>query len=234
VPVCAFCGREFAGETRDHVPPKGLFGDGPKDDLITVPACRACNEGSSKDDEYFKLLAVEWEASAHPVAAGVMESVRRSLLIPQKSGYRKHLLKHTRPADLYTPGGLFVKAGGELDVNVGRLGRVAARVIRGLYYHHNGWPVPAGYFAYCNLLNVFLTGGWPKQFRLAVRDELVPALLALAPVEVGKGVFRYWWGVSESDPKIAFCCWDLYGRYLFFGFIGLLDDEPTLPDTPDR
>src|SRR5689334_8854010 len=48
---CAYCGEPAT--TRDHIPPKKLFPQPWTDDLITVPACSACNNCSSSDDEYF-------------------------------------------------------------------------------------------------------------------------------------------------------------------------------------
>jgi len=51
---CAYCS-ETADLTRDHIPPKSLFRKPLPDDLITVPCCLTCNNGRSKDDEYFRL-----------------------------------------------------------------------------------------------------------------------------------------------------------------------------------
>jgi hypothetical protein len=55
--LCAICGlREKT--TDDHIPPQNLYPK-PRDNIInlnTVPACTQCNNGSSKDDEVFKLV----------------------------------------------------------------------------------------------------------------------------------------------------------------------------------
>lgn len=48
--TCAFCGGKFKGKTKDHVPPRGLFGNNPSGNLITVPACVKCNNDTSNDD----------------------------------------------------------------------------------------------------------------------------------------------------------------------------------------
>ena len=51
---CVYCGE--ASQTKDHVPPRGIFGDAVPSgvNLITVPACIACNSGYSADDTYFR------------------------------------------------------------------------------------------------------------------------------------------------------------------------------------
>ncbi len=223
MPICAFCGQNVEKVTKDHIPPKGVFGKNANYDLITVPSCRACNEGSSKDDEYFKILAIEWEASSHATAANVMDSVRRSLLIPEKKRYRSELMRNTKPTDLLSPGGLFIKPGGELQVNVGRLAKTATKIVRGLFYHLQKKPVPVGYFAYCTLLDFFLDGG-PRDNVQKVKDEILPPLAATPATIIGPEVFCYRVGYLQTDPNIMFFLWELYNRYQFYGFVARIND----------
>jgi hypothetical protein len=68
---CAICGKPCETTTRDHIPPKGLFGKPLPDNLLTVPSCQQCNQEASGDDEYFRLLAVEWDASRIGDGVGV-------------------------------------------------------------------------------------------------------------------------------------------------------------------
>ena len=48
--LCIYC-RTAEADTRDHVPPDLLFPPPKPSTLITVPACRPCNQGFQKDDE---------------------------------------------------------------------------------------------------------------------------------------------------------------------------------------
>ena len=41
-------------DTRDHIPPRGIFPKMPKGQLITVPAHEGCNNRFSRDDELFR------------------------------------------------------------------------------------------------------------------------------------------------------------------------------------
>ena len=55
--MCAICG-VHPSTSKDHIPPKNLYPK-PRDNdinLNTVPACGYCNNGSSSDDEVFKIL----------------------------------------------------------------------------------------------------------------------------------------------------------------------------------
>ena len=74
MPICAICGKVVEKVTSDHIPPKSMFGTKPNN-LITVPACPACNGGSSADDEYFRLIASEVDTAVHPDANASEKSV---------------------------------------------------------------------------------------------------------------------------------------------------------------
>ena len=54
---CVYCGKEAT--TRDHVIPRCLLEKPYPPDLPTVPSCRPCNEGYSKDEEYFLAVMAQ-------------------------------------------------------------------------------------------------------------------------------------------------------------------------------
>jgi hypothetical protein len=54
ISFCVYCGGP--PETRDHVPSRILLDQPYPDNLTVVPACRRCNEGVSKDEEYLACL----------------------------------------------------------------------------------------------------------------------------------------------------------------------------------
>lgn len=54
VAACVYCGGST--ETRDHVPSKVLLDEPFPENLPVVPACRACNESFSLDEEYLACL----------------------------------------------------------------------------------------------------------------------------------------------------------------------------------
>ena len=63
--ICTYCEKDAA--TADHVPPKLLFVK-PRPQLVTVPACRGCNQTASLDDEYFRAaITLEEKAGQHPL-----------------------------------------------------------------------------------------------------------------------------------------------------------------------
>ena len=51
---CVYCGRR--ADSREHVPPRLLLEKPYPENLRTLPACRACNQGFSLDEQYFLVL----------------------------------------------------------------------------------------------------------------------------------------------------------------------------------
>ena len=90
MPVCAFCGESFRGRTKDHVPPRGLFENNPKFQLLTVPACLKCNNNASKDDEYFRILAFDYRAAELASVRDARDSTTRALFKEEKQGFRAY------------------------------------------------------------------------------------------------------------------------------------------------
>jgi hypothetical protein len=85
--VCVYCGAP--ADTRDHVPPRLLLEEPLPLNLLTVPACRRCNNGYSDDERYVRdaLHVVGFgEMSREKTAPGgvVARSLEHSPLLGQK------------------------------------------------------------------------------------------------------------------------------------------------------
>ena len=58
---CAYCPNP--GTTKDHIPPQTFYAKGTQN-KPWVPACKSCNVGASKDDEYMQRIAMLWGAES--------------------------------------------------------------------------------------------------------------------------------------------------------------------------
>lgn len=135
--VCVYCGQSRP-LTDDHVPPQSFCAKPRPPDLIVVPACKPCNGGASKDDEYFKtIMVLKDRAGNHPEAAAIRESVFRGLAMPEKDRFARRLVAGIRKVNIRTPAGLHAGRATAFDVDLVRLDRVVGRVTRGLYWHHH-------------------------------------------------------------------------------------------------
>jgi len=130
---CIYCGR--AADTSDHVPPRLLLRQPYPVPMTTVPSCRACNQGASLDEEYFRVVLAQVGVSAHlsdMVAPGgvVDRALTRSVRLSQR-----------------IEGALTVAPGGRVMIapEHERINRVLGKIAHGLfvvrYARNPGGPI---------------------------------------------------------------------------------------------
>ena len=187
--VCVYCGSTKA-LTDDHIPPKALFAKPRPSNLITGRSCRKCNEGASKDDEYFRLmLSMRHDTGDHPAVKRILPSIYRSLQKPTKKGFTQALFKSMGEFDIVSGGGIYLGAANAYNVDLGRLDRVAARITTGLFYHHFGKRIPLDFhvkaYSATGLENIDASAKtWVIDiFGKVTRNQ---------PHTFGDGVFAYW------------------------------------------
>ena len=216
--VCAFCGKQFKGKTKDHVPPRNLFGKQPTGNLITVPACQECNGGSSKDDELLRFLALELGASKHPASRQVSQSVFRSVFDPKQVGFTKYVANLVEPSPLWTPMELNGMQLGTMKFPMKRLKKTLHKIVKGLFYHERKHPLPSDYVIEAYLLDDLLQD-LPEDKREGLVSQTLPALKAKGTRNISNGVFKYRIDFfDESDPNVMTCLFEFYNRFTFFGF----------------
>ena len=139
---CVYCGA-VGPLTDDHIPPKNLFTG--KNGLIKVPSCQNCNGGASKDDEYFRLsIAFHEDVANHPEAAAIVEKAKRSLFKSEAKGFMRDFAARTTITEEQSPAGIYFLRT-TTDVAEERIGGVAERITKGLFWHHRGYRLPEGY-----------------------------------------------------------------------------------------
>jgi hypothetical protein len=223
---CAICGKLTDSLTPDHLPPEGIFGRPRPAGLIAVPARSACNQGSSKDDEYFRVLAVELHASKVGDATGVTGAIMRSLDRPQARGFRHLIYSAVEPVWLRRPTGLLTP-GFTITVKTERLLKTVERTIRGLYYHvSNNEPLPAGSRVWASLYDQAMVED-NEALKAELQNTVVPALAQEPEVQLGDGTFAYRYA-RDPDHRCCTAWWLVFFRR--FRFVGLTipPDAPAL------
>lgn len=190
--ICVYCGSRKK-LTRDHIPPKCLFDRPLPQDLITVPCCRQCNKAASKDDEYFRsTLVFRRDAGEHAEAKRVADRAVRSLQYAKGKGLAKLLLSNVEEFYFINERGI-VEPGASYYVDLQRLGNVAVRIIKGLFWKEFGECLPDDYEA-----SAFNDSG------IQHMDEnqlgIFRTVLEGRSTIVGNEVFRYWKSVAPEDP----------------------------------
>jgi len=212
--LCVYCGA--GGKlTRDHVPPKGIFPKPRPSNLIAIPACSECNQGNSKDDEYFRLaLNVRADLSIHPEVQKGQRVVMRSLLDPNKPGMRQSFLNNIRLVEQTTPSGLFIKHQLALQTDTNRLRNVVKRTMKGLFYYHKKHRLPEKYDVFVCDEDNFVQ--WPDLERKKF-DPIINTLKKQNPVTIGKGVFSYRFGFNSDDSDSTYWIFTFYERVSYLG-----------------
>lgn len=211
---CTYCGARGT-VTSDHVPPKGLFAK-PRPKLITVPSCDRCNRGASTDDEYFRvMLNFHDTAGDHPDARGVRATVFRALDRPDSGGLRHRIAKATRQVDVLSSSGIYIGRRLGFDVDLVRLDRVVARVLKGLYFKEKGQRLPEGFTA--EVYSEDGLRGISPDSAEEMRRELIRPALATAPRVIGNNVLRYWVAFASDHPYVSGWLFQFYGRVNFVG-----------------
>src|SRR5262249_28139155 len=131
--VCAYCGAP-SPETRDHLPPKGVFPSPRPNDLITVPSCGPCNHGASVRDERFLAYLSLQVGIDTPVTTRLWDQVLPGIQRNRRLHHR--LREEVEPVWLTTPSGIIHGRGFRGLWDSDAHDSMIERMIRGLYFHH--------------------------------------------------------------------------------------------------
>lgn len=132
--ACFNCGRP--ADTRDHVPPRGVFPAPRPKTLITVPACAACNGSTKLDEEYFRwLVATVGDQTA------ASDALIQQRILPRfraRPALLHEIMKKSRVVDVYSPGGIWLERSPAFEFDRPRIQRVIEKTVKGLYLHEFG------------------------------------------------------------------------------------------------
>lgn len=128
---CIYCG-SGTDLTKEHVPPKSFLRRNYAAGLRKVPACWTCNNGFSRDEEYFRLVVVG--LLCHTEAADMLFDGPMSRSMDRNTILEDRIL-----------GSLQVHEGGVvLDIECHRVFRIAEKIVRGLEFITTGMAYPIG------------------------------------------------------------------------------------------
>ena len=203
-----YCGSQ-RNPTKDHIPPKCLFPSPLPQNLITVPCCRQCNESASRDDEYFRMiLAGRRDVGGNPDASKVMEKAVRSLQRPEAKGLRNSFLDSTRFFYFVNELGV-VEPGGSYNADHNRLGHVASRIIKGLYWNQTGERLP----------NDCIVTTWVDEGLRHVDNgqlQLFAQVMTGEPLSVIGRVFKHWYQPVPEDRFSGVWVLEFYENIHFY------------------
>lgn len=204
--ICAICGVNEA-TTKDHIPPKNLYSK-PRDNdinLNTVPACEKCNNGSSSDDEVFKVLIGITTGEYQTSPDKVIDSLAKT--IGENGRIAKQIFSSKR--EVYSQlDGVIQRQAVAVTFDRESYNQVIRRVVRGLYWMETG-------IALLPEAKIRVFPGDELQIDLA---KNLMELMHLLPLrKLNKNTFLYRFIFSDDGEDI----WGLqfFGRHTTFVFV---------------
>ena len=201
--LCVYC-HSPKDLTRDHIPPKSFFPAPRPSDLITVLCCSKCHEKYTENDEYLRnYLIFSSQCRGHWAARQLHESGLRSLEDPNAGEFSSPYLAITNqnlPNSLVST--IASGYGAAVAQDDERIEDVIERIVVGLFWIENDKYLPLDYSVDVAGTNELNYGYWSIQElirRLKNEEE---------PVNIGDGVFQYWWSWAEDAPPEETHCSD--------------------------
>jgi len=191
----AICGVRLA-TTRDHVPPKAILVRPFPKNLITVPACVECNNGSAPMDSDFRVYLAAGVADNGVSANKLWKESSRATLRNNRKLLAK-LSSTIGEAEIRTASGIELGRRTTYHWPAHVFNSVIERIVRGLYFHH-----------YHEILGprVMCTVG----FRLSLPAELIAATSNWHQYNVGDAlVYRF--GRAVESPLNSLWILQFYG-----------------------
>ena len=181
--LCVYC-----GSTDDHVPPKNIFPK-PRPDLVTVRSCKSCNNGESKNDEYFRaILVMHEDAGSTRQGHESWKTVCRSLHRPRARWFSRSLARSLFELDDVTTGGIYLGTGTAIKIQPRRIDRVIERTVRGLFFEHFRRPMP--FNDVVKTFSEYTFKSYPKSVQKQLGD-MVTEITSQKRYQIGDDIFEY-------------------------------------------
>ncbi len=221
-PICVYCGSNPGG-TRDHVPPKALFGK-PRPQLITVPCCHQCRETQSLDDEYFvRIILMRRELPEGSSAIAARDAVIRSFTKPNKQAFTRSLIRTLNEVPTYTPSGIYVGHRTTYTVDLRRLDNVIQRTTRALHFQEFGMRLPDDHICITFALDGFSVA---NPGAISKVQKLWAHASSGVKRDFGSGTFTYWFQKLEETKGATHWAFLVYGCTPFVSLTCPATDDP--------
>ncbi|MHC4076530.1 MAG: hypothetical protein ACYSRZ_09010 [Planctomycetota bacterium] len=213
---CYICGN--LADSSDHIPPDGIFPDPKPKNLITVPACKECNEKTSLDDEYFRtIIAV---ASYESSDAQMLLDKKITRQLKKRPALQKYLVGKMKKVNLFSEGGIYIEKGYAFECDQKRVHAIVEKIVKGLYLHEKGFPLNKQ----CCVTDFILN---PKM------DEKFLKQVSLLPIKrVGDGkIFLYRYLLYSKDSNITAWFLVFFEKILIVAYTGIFDGGKPIRGT---
>jgi hypothetical protein len=200
--VCVFCGENEA-TTRDHVPPRSIFAAPLPSDMITVPSCVSCNNGSSATDEAFRIYLSLHVGQDSPEKKALWEN-HSMLTLKHNRRLKREVIENFRRGEVNSAGGLYLGAVDLVKWDSGAHAATVEKIVRGLYFHQFGEMLGSEVRVKTQWLQAPITS-----------ESGDPTYSAGS---IGGDAFRYLYAQSTELPQLSVWQFQFYSRHWASGY----------------
>lgn len=206
---CIYCG-ETKNITRDHVPPQCLFPDPKPTNMITVPACKPCNESYKLDDEFFRVCVLS-QADLHPTGRKLWNekvtgpTLNRKSSLERSPALANFLANQLITVNLKSETGICLGKRDAILFPADRINRVIERIVRGLFWHHYRIRIGSN-IGFLSVMNPNI-------------EKISNIINKIAISSIGGDVFYYRYANVAEDPEQSMWFLLFYKRILFSAFL---------------
>ncbi len=200
---CVYCGSS-EDLTVEHAPPKLIFPEPRPSDLITVKACKSCNESGSKDAEYFRIFLC-----MHPLVTklstirALKPVAERSFLRTEAAGLHQSYLDSVEP---------FCEGKTAFMPDMTRVHEVVKRTAICLYAFETGVRLPDTHGV--KVISMESMTLWDRESVTAFKSRILPPLSEPPLRTFAAGLFAYSF-LHEEETGAKVCGMMFHGRLPF-------------------
>lgn len=195
--LCAICGDKAT--TKEHIPPRTLFIKPRPSDLITVPACKKCNNGTSKEDERFQVFLSLIIGDNNKKTRSFFESNALPTL-NHANGFKKSILNKSTEVTLLNSSGTQCGKTGLVEIEKYCFDVVINKCIRGLYYNRYNEILDKD-----TLIKV--------SYNLRLTASMYEASCKLKSVDIGNGTFVFKYAIAIEEPQESIWFLQFYNKF---------------------
>ena len=201
--TCAFC-NSTAKKTKEHVIARCFFMKPLPEVMLTAPACDACNNGVSENEDYLHTaLILSFDCAEHPEAvASFTGPVQRAFELNTRTWKTLKAAMHIGTGT--TAGGSVVNNVPVFTPDLERIKRVFQKIIKGLYFTETGSMFPLNY-------EITVYPG----FQRTAADLMVASLVQTGALtrQFRNNVFRFVFAKDLNDPAVTLWVMSFYNGY---------------------
>lgn len=142
-----------------------------------------------------------------PLAQGIIDSLLRS--IKRSPGFANLLMNSIEEIEIVTESGIYLGKQDAFKLDGARVNRVSQRIIRGLFFKENKFPLPANYQVITKI----------QQFGFESILEKVPDIQLESLRIIQNGVFSYTFCRTSDEPNSGIWLLLFYNYLPIAGFI---------------